>query len=71
MDVNKILASMFFLILVFLLVSRASEVSAILTTAGSVLTTQTKALQGIGGAGEKLIGNVTPVAPAGSGRGYF
>jgi hypothetical protein len=55
MDVNKIFASMFGLILVFLLLSRADEFAAIIRSAGGFLTDQTRALQGVGGFGERLI----------------
>ena len=55
MDINKIFASMFALILVFILVSRADEVNTLVTSIGGFITSQTKALQGVGYAGESLI----------------
>jgi len=56
-EVEKVLAGMGYLILVFLLVTRSREVSQILNTAGNVLTTQTRALQGVDTTGKSsLIG---------------
>lgn len=55
MDVNKILASMFGLILVFILVSRADEVNTLVNSIGGFITTQTKALQGVGGSYDRII----------------
>jgi hypothetical protein len=47
MDVNKIFASMFFLILVFLIVTRAGEVNLLVQSIGGFITKQTQALQGV------------------------
>lgn len=47
MDVDKIVAGMFFLILVFILVSRASNFNSIVKSIGGVVTAQTQALQGV------------------------
>jgi hypothetical protein len=47
MDVNKLVAGMFFLILVFIIVSRASDFNTIVKSVGGVVTAQTQALQGV------------------------
>lgn len=54
-DVNKILASMFGLILVFLLLSRADEFNSIISAMGGFITNQTRALQGVSYGGQYQI----------------
>lgn len=49
--VERVLASMFGLILVFLLLSRSAEFVAIIHAGGDFLTSQTKALQGVSAGG--------------------
>lgn len=66
MDLDKIFASMFGLILVFILVSRADQVNKLVTSIGGFITSQTQALQGvstglfpatlIGGSGSSILG---------------
>jgi hypothetical protein len=48
MDLDKVLAGMFFLILTFLLLSRASEFNGIIQSVASFVTSQTQVLQGVG-----------------------
>lgn len=55
MDVDKVFASMFGLILVFILVSRADQVNTLVTSIGGFITKQTQALQGVGYPGQSLI----------------
>ena len=57
MDLDKIFASMFGLILVFILVSRADEVNTLITGIGGFITRQTQALQGVSTPG--LFGGTT------------
>lgn len=56
MRIDQIIGGMFSLILVFIIVSRADQVNQLVTSVGSFVTAQTKALQGVGYAGETLIG---------------
>lgn len=55
MDIGKIVSGMFFLILVFLVLSRASEFNNIVSTVGGFVTTQTQALQGVTTSGATVI----------------
>lgn len=61
MDLNKVVAGSFFLILVFLVVSRANEVNLLVSTIGGFVTRYTQTLQGVSSSGNLIqSSNFTP-----------